>query len=109
MPDVPDATLLRMIADAVHCGVECPHLPSSHSTGSDDGESSEFTGGFSQVLQNGRARLAGLFINRKAEWMLLPSTKRTHEMRDAIDRRFYGEKSRRTRDFSDDDDDGYDY
>ena len=49
----------------------------------------------------GRERLAALVVGRKAEWSALPSTKKQHKQRSAIDRRFDGPKNQRTRDFDD--------
>ena len=53
-------------------------------------------------MAKGRERLTALVVGREAEWSALPSTKKHHKQRSAIDRRFDGPKSRRTRDFSDD-------
>ena len=54
-------------------------------------------------LATGRTRLAALF-GRRTEWSALASTKKKHNMRRAIDRRFDGPKHLRARDYSDDED-----
>ena len=100
--NVADASLLRMIKDAVDHGVPSPQLASDEekeltSEGADVGDE----------LEAGRARLASLHGARKAEWQSLASTKKKHNMRRGIDRRFDGPKHMRTRDYSDDDDGGY--
>ena len=51
-------------------------------------------------MATGRERLAALVVGRKAEWSALPSTKKEHKQRRAVDRRFDGPKNQRTRDFS---------
>jgi hypothetical protein len=54
-------------------------------------------------------KLANFVKNRASEWKSLPTTKKVHRMRRAIDRRFDGTPERRTRDYHlyDDDDDSY--
>ncbi len=54
-------------------------------------------------------KLAHYVSNRASEWKSLPSTKKVHRMRRAIDRRFDGTPERRTRDYHlhDDSDDSY--
>jgi hypothetical protein len=57
-------------------------------------------------------KLAHYVNNRASEWKNLPTTKKVHRMRRAIDRRFDGTPERRTRRFSSDEDsygDGYGY
>ena len=52
---------------------------------------------------SGHARLEAVY--KTNAWKQLPSTRPQRKIRPAIDRRFFGDKSRRTRYFSDDDDD----
>ena len=80
---VPDGALMRMIKDAVDHGVTAPHQASE--------EESELEAGVvgAQVVA-GRVRLGTLFSSRKAEWSGLASTRKKHNMRRAIDRRFDG-------------------
>ena len=95
-----DEALLRMVKDAVDHGVPSPHTASE-----EEAELGAEEGG--AHVAAGRARLAALFAGRKAEWSCLASTKKKHNMRRAIDRRFDGPKNRRTRDFDDYDDYGF--
>mmetsp|Transcript_19956 Transcript_19956/g.33394 ORF Transcript_19956/g.33394 Transcript_19956/m.33394 type:complete len:341 (+) Transcript_19956:210-1232(+) len=55
----------------------------------------------------GLSRLTAIYGNRSA-WSNLPTTRKVHKQKSAIDRRFFGSKNRRTRDFSSDDDGDYD-
>lgn len=96
-PAVADEALLRMVKDAVDHGVRAPHKASE--------EEAELAADGMRLpasMATGRERLTALVVGRKAEWSALPSTKKHHKQRRAIDRRFDGPKSRRTRDFSDD-------
>lgn len=95
---VPDATLARLVKDAVDHGCDAPHEASATEAALDDGV----------VVGHdaGRARLAALF-GRPAEWSSLATTKKAHKMRRGIDRRFDGPKNRRTRDFLDDEEGDY--
>ena len=108
-PSVPDAALLRMFKDAIDHGVEDPMDESEeeaelaatmNGVEGDDGEEDRAELCCAEI-DEGRARLGALANSRKAEWMALPSTKKEHKMRNAIDRRFSGSKHLRTRDFSD--------
>jgi hypothetical protein len=105
---VTDGALLRMLKDAVDHGVARPHLPSSEET-----ELAQSVNGDEEVFRcgeivAGRVRLSALFTGRKLEWSALASTKKKHNMRRAIDRRYDGPKHLRTRNFGDSDDsDGY--
>lgn len=85
---VPDPPLLRMIKDAHDHGVQRPQEPSPEESIPD---------GLVNIVQRGRARLARLAA-RTDEWSTLPTTKKVHRMRRAIDRRFDGPLHRRTRD-----------
>lgn len=96
---VQDASLLQMIKDAIDHGVKSPQHPASGEGKLPLPEAAR------QRLVQGRKRLATL-VAREAEWKALPSTKKVHRMRRAIDRRFDGPKHLRTRDFGSDSDDG---
>ena len=84
-----------MVKDAVDHGVCAPHKASE--------EELELASDGMRLptsMATGRERLAALVVGRKAEWSALPSTKKEHKQRRAIDRRFDGPKNQRTRDFS---------
>lgn len=89
---VTDAALMQMIKDAHDNGVTQPEKP--HAKESIPRIASA---DLPEVVQRGRARVEQL-VARKEEWMALPSTKKVHRMRRAIDRRFDGPLHRRTRD-----------
>ena len=94
-PAVGDEALLRMVKDAVDHGVCAPHKASEEEVElASDGMR------LPTSMATGRERLAALVVGRKAEWSALPSTKKEHKQRRAIDRRFDGPKNQRTRDFS---------
>jgi hypothetical protein len=102
-PAVGDDTLLRMIKDATDHGAQSVHEASEE-------EAELVSDGSLSVpasVATGRVRLEALVVGRKAEWSALPSTKKQHKQRRAIDRRFDGPKNRRTRDFDDYDDYGF--
>ena len=109
-----DEALLRMVKDAVDHGVTAPHKAS--------GEEADLAADGMRLpasMAKGRERLTALVVGREAEWSALPSTKKHHKQRRAIDRcscrRFDADgppKSlltylRHTRDFSDDFYDGF--
>lgn len=97
-----DEALLRMVKDAVDHGVSAPHKASA--------EEAELAADGMRLpasMAKGRERLTALVVGREAEWSALPSTKKHHKQRRAIDRRFDGPKNRRTRDFDDYDDYGF--
>lgn len=83
-----DALLLRMIKDAHDHGAKRPQVaaPDEH-----------IPGAISEVVRRGRTRVAQL-VARRGAWEALPTTKKVHRMRRAIDRRFDGPLHRRTRD-----------
>jgi hypothetical protein len=95
-PAVGDEVLLRMVKDAVDHGVSAPHKASE-----EEAELAPDGMRLPPSMATGRERLAALVVGRKAEWSALPTTKKEHKQRRAIDRRFDGPKSQRTRDFSD--------
>lgn len=90
---VTEAALMRMIKDAYDYGVEQPDKPDVRACI----RLMQGDAGLTQVVKRGRERVAQL-VARKEEWVSLPSMKKVHRMRGAIDRRFDGPRSRRTRD-----------
>jgi len=95
--EIQDQEIYRYIKDAVDNNVDI--LDGTKSDDIDDGEE-EKEGIIEQhqCLKDGENRLKELFAN-KQEWKALPSTKKTHKMRRAIDRRFDGALHLRTRDY----------
>jgi len=83
-----DALLFRMIKDARDHGVKQPQVAAPDE---------RIPGALIEVVRRGRARVAQLVARREA-WDTLPTTKKVHRMRGAIDRRFDGPRHRRTRD-----------
>jgi len=92
---VPDEKMLRFIKDA---------FDNVNGFMDDNKEKSDedATSGVDKILEKGMPRLKALY--EKADWKQLPTTKKVHRPRRGIDRRFDGPKHRRTRDFSDDED-----
>ena len=99
-----DTLLLRCIKDASDNmkGAELMELPGFlYDENEDDFDESN--------LKDGRnapdgATLAKLIEDKGSEWKSLDTTKKRHKMRRAIDRRFDGSPSRRTRNYGSDDD-----
>jgi len=97
-PDaIGDGELLQMIKDAVDNGVAPLEItPDAH--GDDD---------YIEYIKLGYDRINKLYSKTSA-WKSLPSSKKSHAMREGIDRRFYGPRELRTRDYpgcpSDEDD-----
>lgn len=91
--------LFRLIKDAVDCGVAAPHKESKYEAN----EPVEL----GEPIVRGRARLAKLVTEHREQWANLPNRCRDYRMRPGIDRRFFGPKHLRTRDFGDSDDDEY--
>ena len=89
-----------MVKDAVDHGVSAPHKASEEEV-----ERASDGMRLPTSMATGRERLTALVVGRKADWSALPSTKKQHKQRRAIDRRFDGPKNQRTRDFSHDFDD----
>lgn len=91
---MPDKQLLQMIKDAHDHGVQdmqCLPL--------DEPSTSVLIppAKLADIMQRGKVRMAEL-VARENEWRVLPTTKKVHRMRRAIDRRFDGPLHRRTRD-----------
>jgi len=103
---VPDEKMLRFIKDAFD---NEPEFMDGEEENSDEDEDKEVSGeggdaksGVDKALEKGMPRLKALY--EKGDWKQLPTTKKVHRQRRGIDRRFDGPKHRRTRDFSDDED-----
>jgi len=89
---VPESTMNQYIKDAVDNNTELKEWEEFF-------EETELV-----KVQSGVDKLKSLF--EKKNWESCPSTKKHHNMRRAIDRRFDGPKHLRTRDFSDSDSEG---
>jgi hypothetical protein len=107
--DVDKSLLLQCIKDAHDnmSGAEMMKLPGFLY---DQNDEEYDIGSFDQ--EDGKdapsgAKLANYVNNRASEWKSLPTTKKVHRMRRAIDRRFDGTPERRTRDYHLYDDDSY--
>jgi hypothetical protein len=85
---VTDAALMQMMKDAHDHGVQQPDKPHAEES---------VPCSIQNAIESGRARVKQLAA-RKQEWIALPSHKKVHRERRAIDRRFDGPLHRRTRD-----------
>mmetsp|Transcript_19957 Transcript_19957/g.33398 ORF Transcript_19957/g.33398 Transcript_19957/m.33398 type:complete len:315 (+) Transcript_19957:210-1154(+) len=124
--EVTDAALARFIKDADDFGVDILSAPEDEDEDENENQDKGNTKATSVVAitssttakpapsststtaeSKGLSRLTAIYGNRSA-WSNLPTTRKVHKQKSAIDRRFFGSKNRRTRDFSSDDDGDYD-
>ena len=112
--NVDEALLLQCIKDANDnmSGAATMRFPDSLAlySQSDEGHDSVYGNKDGKGAASG-TKLDNYVKNRASEWKSLPTTKKVHRMRRAIDRRFDGSPDRRTRDYHlyDDSDDEYGY